>query len=87
MVEILSTLLPIIIYILLIILLIVVIVLGIKTITMIDLMNSVIEDVEAKLASINRLFNICGDACRKLTSVTDFVQNVVNKIMRRKEED
>ena len=87
MVEVLSTVLPIIIYLLLIVLLVVVIILGIKTITMIDLMNSVIEDIDRKLASVNRLFNMCSDACHKLTNVTDFVGGIVNKVIGRKEED
>ena len=87
MIEVLSTVLPLIIYLLLAIVLIIIIIIGFRIIKMLDLINSVIEDLETKLASVNKLFDICSETYYKLTDITGLATRVITKFIERKEED
>jgi len=87
MVEVLEVILPLIIYFLLVVLLIVIIILGIKALTTINLMNSLVEDVEKKLASVNRLFDFYNNICYKLNNFTELGTDIITKIFNRKDED
>ena len=94
MIEALNAILPIIIYFLLILLLIVVIVLGIKFIITIDRINSIIEDVQEKVESLNTIFKVATKTADKVSyfgsKVVDSVIGMLNKVLgvkNRKDDD
>ena len=86
MVQVLNTVLPIIIYTLLIVVLIILVVIALKILKMFDLINSVIEDIEEKLESVNRLLDTWADFSYGLNNITGFASNIVTRIISRKEE-
>ncbi len=86
--------LPLIIYILLIILLVVGIILGIKTIITMSKVETVVDNVNKKVESLNSIFNIIDFTTDRITNmadkVVDFLANLFMKIWpkkRIKEED
>ena len=87
--------LPVIIYILLIILLIVTIIIGIKLIGTIGRVDVLLDDVTAKVKTLDRFFNLVDYASEKVSMVTDtvvgFVTNNLKKLFggnkKMKEED
>ena len=86
----LTQILPIIVYLLLIILLVIGIILGIKLIITIDNVNYLVGDITKKVKSLDNIFNIFDMFSNKVGFLTNFVKNIVNKIVslkKRKEED
>ena len=83
--------LPIIIYVLLIILLIIGIILGIKSIITINKVEKVVDDVNEKVESLNRLFQIVDFTTDKLVSITDKVidgvSSLASKLFFRKKKN
>jgi len=71
MVELLTNILPIIIYFLLIILLVVGIILGIRTINTMKKVEKVVDNVNEKITSLNGLFQVFDFAADKLAGLTD----------------
>ncbi len=80
--------LPIVIYLLLIALLIVGIILGIKTIITMNKVEKVVDDVNAKVKSLNSVFNIIDYTTDKISFMTDrlvdCVSNIFNKLLNKK---
>ena len=93
MIEALGTVLPIVIYFLLIIFLIVVIVLGIKIIITVDMINSIIEDVQNKISALDNVFKMVSNAADKIggfgSKIVDTLLGTFNKIIGvgRKDDD
>ncbi len=92
--------LPIIIYILLIILLVIGIILGVKAITTIKKVEKVVDDVNAKVESLNGLFHIIDFTTDKLVTMVDrivdgfstlgakiFMRNKHNNIEEEKKDE
>ena len=71
--DILSNVLPIIIYFLLIIFIVIGIVLGIKTIITIDKVNKVADDINEKLNQISPIFDTIGVISNKFNSIVEKV--------------
>lgn len=73
------------------ILLVVLIILGIKTITMVNKINNIAEDINTKLGSLNGFFSIIDFTTDKLATITDkFVESVsslIRKLFKRKKEE
>ena len=69
--------LPLVIYILLIIVLLIGIILGIKTIITLDKIENVVEDVKAKVQTLNGFFHIIDYTTDKITLATDKVVDAV----------
>ena len=86
--EFLSAFLPIILYILLAILLVILIILGLKMINIINRCEIIADDVERKIHSLDRLFNVIDNMSDKLSSVSDrmimFVSNIISNLFKRK---
>ena len=84
----LSTVLPILIYILLAALLVVLIILGIKAIDFMDRTNRILDNVEAKVNSLNGLFGVIDKFTDGLSSVTnkmvDGITNIITHKFKRK---
>lgn len=78
MIEALSAILPLVIYFLLIILIILGIVLFVKLIMAMNKVNSVIEDVDNKIKSLNPIFNLIEMASLKVTSVYSKVIDIIS---------
>jgi len=90
MIDILGTILPLIIYLLLIILLVVVIILGIKVVIVMDRVNQITIDVENKIASFNKLFNIFNITSNAIDGIIDKYSRYfykTNNLNRREDED
>jgi len=89
--ESLSSILPIIIYILLIIFLIVAIIIGIKLVFTLDKVNLLVDDVTAKVKTLDRVFNVIDFASDKVTSLGEsviaFVTKFFGKIFKKKLKD
>lgn len=81
--EFLSELLPIIIYILLIALLIVAIILGIKFILTMNKVDDVIEDLNGKLGSLDKLFNIIDFTTDRVSIISDTIVNFVTTRLKK----
>ena len=88
MIETLGTVLPIIIYFLLIIFLIVVIVLGIKIIITVDTLNSIILDVQRKVASLDSIFRFADNMASKFSflgnKVVDSTVGTITRLFSKK---
>lgn len=73
------------------ILLVVLIILGIKTITMVNKINNIAEDINTKLGSLNGFFSIIDFTTDKLATITDkFVESVsslIRRLFKRKKEE
>ncbi len=89
--ESLSSILPIIIYILLIIFLIVAIIIGIKLVFTLDKVNLLVDDVTAKVKTLDRVFNVIDFASDKVTSLGEsviaFVTKFFGKMFKKKLKD
>lgn len=75
--------LPLVIYILLIILLIVGIILGIKTIITMSKVEKVVDNVNAKVESLNSIFNIIDFTTEKISGFADRVVELCSSIFNR----
>ena len=75
--------LPICVNILLIVLLIVGIVLGVRLINTLNRINEVVDNVEAKINSLNGLFNVINFTTDKITAIGDKVVDGVTSLIRR----
>lgn len=88
--EFLNAFLPIVIYFLLIILLTVLIIIGIKAILLMNRVNTVVDDVEKKVQSLNGLFNVLGNVSSRINAVydriTDTAFGLVDRIFSRKKK-
>lgn len=88
--EFLIEFLPIAIYFLLIILIIIGIIIGIKLIITMNKVESIIENVETKVNSLNGVFNILEMASCKISGVyeriTDFFIGLADKLFFKKKE-
>lgn len=89
--ESLSTVLPIIIYVLLIVLLIVAIILGIKLVLALNKIDALVDDVTAKVKTLDRVFSVIDFASDKVASIGEsilgFFTNKVGKLFKRKLKD
>lgn len=89
--EILSELLPVIIYALLAILIVVVIVFMLRLITILDNANILVKNIEKKVNKFNGAFEAVDKACDALSFASDkfstFVTKSIKKLVERKEED
>lgn len=83
MTEFLEVYLPACVNILLIVLLIVGIVLGVRLINTLNRINEVIDNVEAKVNSLNGLFNVINFTTDKITAIGDRVVEGVNGLIKR----
>ena len=83
MTEFLEVYLPACVNILLIVLLIVGIVLGVRLINTLNRINEVIDNVEAKVNSLNGLFNVINFTTDKITAIGDRVIEGVNGLIKR----
>lgn len=77
-----ESVLPIIIYLLLIILLVVLIVLGIKLIITTNKVDELVEDVNKKVRSLDRLFEIVDFTTDRISMATDIVVNFVSSKLK-----
>lgn len=75
--ELLSELLPIIIYVLLVILLVVLIVIAFKVLKTMNKVERVVDDVETKVSSLNNFFKVLSFTTDKIAGFSD---SIVNKI-------
>lgn len=86
--EYLSALLPIIIYILLIVLIVVAIIVSIKMIFTITKVDELIDDVNEKLSSFDKLFNIIDFTTDRFGVITEaifsFITSKIKKVTRTK---
>lgn len=84
----LATALTIIIYFLLIVLITILIVIGIKLIITIDKVNELVDDVKAKVSSLDKIFTVVDLVNNKLSVVTDavvgFIAGTIKKITNKK---
>jgi len=78
--DFLTAYLPICIYVLLIILLIVGIILFIRLIGTIDKVNSILDDVEGKVSSLNGLFNIIDYTTDRIANFSDNIMGFTSKL-------
>lgn len=89
--EALSSILPIIIYILLIIFLIVAIIIGIKLVFALNKIDALVDDVTAKVKTLDRVFSVIDFASDKVTalgeSAINFVTRIFGKIFKKKLKD
>ena len=92
--EVLSQVLPIIIYILLIGLITIGIIIGVKLIITMNKIERVVDNVEDKVNSLNGLFNIINATTSKMSGiyqkVYDFIGNMVDKVIglkKRKDDE
>ncbi len=91
--EFLQTFLPIVLYILGIALMVVFIILGIKMIKTVDKTNAILEDAEAKMQSLNGIFQLIDRFSLGATAITSHVVQKVTGLIdrifkgRKKEED
>lgn len=89
--ESLTVSLPVVIYFLLIILLIICIVLGIRFIITMKKIESVVDDINDKVQSLNGLFNIIDFATSKVSSIiegiTGFITNKISGIFKKKKKE
>ena len=69
--------LPIIIYLLLIVLLIVAIILGIKLIKTMNKVDALVEDVSAKVKTLDKVFEIVDFATDRMAMITDVAINFI----------
>lgn len=83
MTDFLEVYLPICVNILLIILLIVGIVLGVRLINVMNRVNELIDNVEAKVNSLNGLFNVINFTTDKITTISDRVIEGVTGLIKR----
>lgn len=88
--EFLNAFLPIIIYFLLIVLLTVLIIIGIKAILLMNRVNTVVDDVEKKVQSLNGLFNVLSNVSSRINAVydriTDTALGLVDRFFSRKKK-
>jgi cell shape-determining protein MreC len=77
--EMLKEALPVVIYLLLIVLLVVLIVFFIKTIYTVNKVNKIVDDVEGKVQSLNGAFAIIDGLTDKISSLGDFLVNIINE--------
>lgn len=89
--ETLSGILPIIIYILLIIFLIVAIIIGIKLVLALNKIDALVDDVTAKVKTLDRLFGVIDFASDKVValgeSTMNFITKLFSKIFKKKLKD
>lgn len=89
--ETLSSILPIIVYILLSIFLIVAIIVGIKLVFVLNKVNALVDDVTAKVKTLDRIFSVIDFASDKVTaigeSIIGFVGNIFGKMFKKKLKD
>lgn len=92
--EILNAILPVLLYIAGIILLIVLIILGIRLIQILNKVDRVVDNVEAKVNSLNSVFDVVGRATDTLAVIGDSIVTGVTGVISRffskkfnKEED
>ena len=83
MAEFLEVYLPTVVNILLIILLVVGIVLGVRLINTINRINEILDNVEAKVNSLNGLFNVINFTTDKITTISDKVVAGVTGLINR----
>lgn len=69
--------LPIIIYLLLIVLLVVAIILGIKLIGTMNRVDALVEDVTAKVKTLDKVFEVVDFATERMTMITDVAVNFI----------
>lgn len=85
--EYLSGMLPIVIYLLLIVLLIVAIIFGIKLIIITNKVDVIVDDVNDKLNSLDKLFSIIDFATNKISLVSDtlvkFITTNIKKLFKK----
>lgn len=81
--EAMSEALPIVIYLLLIVLLVVAIVIGIRLILTMNKVDEVIEDINGKIKSLDKLFNIIDFTTDRVSMVSDAVINFVSSKIKR----
>ncbi|MBQ4263659.1 MAG: hypothetical protein IJB83_05425 [Bacilli bacterium] len=74
--------LPIIIYLLLIVLLVVLIILGIKLIITTNKVDDLVDDVNKKVRSLDRLFEIVDFTTDRISMATDIVVNFVSSKLK-----
>ena len=79
----LQTFLPICVYFLLIILIIVGIILGVRLIDLIERANSVLDNVEGKVNSLNGFFNILDFTTNKVEGFTARVFDLSSKLVKK----
>ena len=86
--EFLKMFLPIVIYFLLIVLLVVLIIIGIKAIYLMNRVNTVVDDVEKKVQSLNGLFSVLGNISSRINyvydKVTDTALGLFDRLFSRK---
>ena len=86
--QVLSEMLPIIIYILLIGLIIISIIIGVKLIMALNKIDKIINDVDEKVSSLDGLFKAINSTTNKITGIYQtaygFVSNITNKLFIRK---
>lgn len=89
--EFLLDFLPIIIYILLIVLISICICLMVKAIKTVDKVNLILEDVEAKVSSLDAFFNVINWTTEKINIIgermVDGVMSVVHKLFNKRKDD
>lgn len=81
--EFLELYLPIVIYILLIILLIIGIILGMRLISAMDKVDTVLDNVQRKVNSLNSLFSVIDFTTDKISAFSDKVVDVVSGFISR----
>ena len=90
MTEFLQVYLPICIYILLIILLIIGIIIGVRLLNVMDKIESLVDNIQGKVNSLNSLFSIIDFTTNKINVISDRIvelfTNLFNKIINRKKE-
>lgn len=79
--EILSLILPIILYILGAVLLVILIILGLRMIKILDNVDSIVRDVDDKVKSLNGVFHFIDSATDKLAILSDRVVESVSKFI------
>lgn len=95
MMEILNSVLPIILYVLGSILIVIFIIVGVKLIGTMNKIDNIVDDVNEKVESLSKLFNIIDFATDKLSfigdrltdKITDFIIGLFRKKKRKKEEE
>lgn len=83
MTEFLEVYLPAVVNVLLIILLVVGIVLGVRLINTLNRINELVDNVEAKVNSLNGMFNIINFATNKISTMSERVVEGVNGLIKR----
>ena len=83
MVEFLQVYLPITIYILLIILIIIGIILGVRLIKAMNHVDSILDDIDRKIGSLNGLFNVIDFTTDKIASFSDRVVELISGIVSK----